>query len=107
MLKEEKILKDKFGTANHFTVPEGYFDSFAEKLMESLPAPEPQVIEMQAASWWSRLPLRKIAVAASVVAVVGFGSLFFTHQQASQQQRWRMSIWWSVCQAMMRTDRLT
>ena len=38
MLKEEKILKDKFGTANHFTVPEGYFDSFAEKLMESLPA---------------------------------------------------------------------
>ena len=65
MLKEEKILKDKFGTANHFTVPEGYFDSFAEKLMESLPAPEPQ--------------------AASVVAVVGFGSLFFTHQQASQQ----------------------
>ena len=35
MLKEEKILKDKLGTANHFTVPEGYFDSFAEKLMES------------------------------------------------------------------------
>ena len=56
MLKEEKILKDKFGTA-----------------------------KMRAASWWSRLPLRKIAVAASVVAVVGFGSLFFTHQQASQQ----------------------
>ena len=74
MLKEEKILKDKFGTANHFTVPEGY-----------LPAPEPQVIEMRAASWWSRLPLRKIAVAASVAAVVGLGSLFFTHQQASQQ----------------------
>lgn len=85
MLKEEKILKDKFGTANHFTVPEGYFDSFAEKLMESLPAPEPQVIEMRAASWWSRLPLRKIGVAASVAAVVGLGSLFFTHQQASQQ----------------------
>ena len=36
MLKEEKILKDKFGTANHFTVPEGYFESFAEKLVVSL-----------------------------------------------------------------------
>lgn len=107
MLKEEKILKDKFGTANHFTVPEGYFDSFAEKLMESLPAPEPQVIEMRAASWWSRLPLRKIAVAASVVAVVGFGCCSLLISKLVSSQRWRMSIWWSVCQAMMRTDRLT
>lgn len=85
MLKEEKILRTKFGTDNHFSVPEGYFDSFAEKLMDRIPAPEPRVIEMHAASWWSRLPMRKIAVAASVVAVIGCGSLFFAHQQVGTQ----------------------
>lgn len=85
MLKEEKILKEKFGTVNHFTVPEGYFDSFADKLMESLPATEPQVIEMRAASWWSRLPMRKIAVAASVAVGIGLSSLFFIRQQISHQ----------------------
>ena len=28
MKKEEKILIDKFGKANHFSVPEGYFEFF-------------------------------------------------------------------------------
>lgn len=82
MMKEEKILRDKFGKANHFTVPEGYFDSFADKLMEQLPEPEARVIEMHAESWLHRMPLRKIAAAVGVVVVLGAGSLFFVHRQS-------------------------
>lgn len=82
MMKEEKILSDKFGKENHFSVPEGYFDSFADKLMEQLPEPEARVIEMYAESWLHRLPMRKIAAAVGVVVVLGSGSLFFAHQQS-------------------------
>lgn len=83
MMKEEKILSDKFGKGNHFSVPEGYFDSFADKLMEQLPEPEARVIEMHAESWLHRLPLRKIAAVVGVAVVLGGGSLFFAHQQSS------------------------
>lgn len=74
MMKEENILKEKFGKANPFTVPEGYFDSFADKLMEQLPEPEARIIEMHAESWWHKLPLRKIAAVAAVTAIVGSGT---------------------------------
>ena len=80
-MKEEKILKEKFGKANPFTVPEGYFDSFADKLMGQLPEPEARIIEMHAESWWHKMPLRKIAAAAAVVAVVGGGAFFAIHSE--------------------------
>ncbi|MDE6427459.1 MAG: hypothetical protein K2K59_00720 [Muribaculaceae bacterium] len=35
------------------TVPEGYFDSFAERMMAQLPADEPQVVELPRRSLWS------------------------------------------------------
>lgn len=73
-MKEENILKEKFGKVNPFTVPEGYFDSFADKLMEQLPEPEARIIEMHAESWWHKLPLRKIAAVAAVAAIVGSGA---------------------------------
>lgn len=34
------------------TVPEGYFESFAEKMMERIPADEPRVVEMPRRSFW-------------------------------------------------------
>lgn len=87
MMKEEKILKEKFGTANHFTVPDGYFDSFASQLMEQLPeSHEHHVIEMHAPSLWSRLPLRKIAAAIGVAVVLGGSSLYIVHQQSSGRE---------------------
>lgn len=86
MMKEEKILKEKFGTANHFAVPDGYFDSFADQLMEQLPeSREHQVIEMRAQTWWNRLPLRKVAAAVGVAIVLGSSSLYVVHQQASSK----------------------
>ena len=81
MMKEEKILKEKFGKANPFTVPEGYFDSFADKLMGQLPEPEARIIEMHAESWWHKMPLRKIAAAAAVAVVMGCGAFLAIHNE--------------------------
>ena len=83
MMKEEKILNMKFGKENHFTVPEGYFDSFAEKMMEQLPhvdGMEARVIDMKPKALWHRLPLRKLAAAIAVVMLMGTGCLIYTNQ---------------------------
>ena len=69
MKKEEKILIDKFGKANHFSVPEGYFESFTDQMMDLLPESEARVIEMRPATWWNRLPIKKVAAAVGAVLV--------------------------------------
>lgn len=76
MKKEEKILIDKFGKANHFSVPEGYFESFTNQMMDLLPESEARVIEMRPATWWNRLPIKKVAAAIGAVLVIGAGSLW-------------------------------
>lgn len=78
MMKEENILNEKFGKANHFTVPGGYFDSFADKLMEQLPEEDTHIIDMRTEAWWHRLPLHKIAAVVGVAVVMGGGVLGFT-----------------------------
>lgn len=40
MVKEERYIRNKFGRENKFRVPEGYFDSFATRLMDKLPERE-------------------------------------------------------------------
>ena len=46
-MKEDKDLLSKYGRKNPFTVPEGYFQDFNERLMEQLPEkevmPEPEI----------------------------------------------------------------
>lgn len=85
MRKEEKILKDKFGKANPFTVPEGYFESFTAQMTEQLPETEARVINMHEQPLWHRLPLRKIAAAVGIAFIIGGGALWFdrTHSQES------------------------
>ncbi len=41
-MKEENELRKKYGNQNPFTVPEGYFENFAQKVMEQLPEKESQ-----------------------------------------------------------------
>lgn len=36
-MKEDKILKEKFGCERHFSVPDNYFDNFTDTLMKELP----------------------------------------------------------------------
>lgn len=53
MMKEEKNLLEKCGKKNPFTVPEGYFESFTDKLMEQLPEKESQ--EVPETGMWQRI----------------------------------------------------
>ena len=46
-MNNEKDIKQRFGTANHFTVPEGYFDNFASQMMSRLPEREARVVEIK------------------------------------------------------------
>lgn len=77
MMKEEQILRERFGVENHFTVPDGYFDTFADQLMQQLPEREVPLVRL---SPWRRLPLRRIAAAAAVVACMAMGALYVTQR---------------------------
>lgn len=86
MKKEEKILIDKFGNTNHFSVPEGYFESFTDQMMDLLPESEARVIEMRPATWWNRLPIKKLAAAVGAVLVIGAGSLWMGNHDHSGKE---------------------
>lgn len=88
MMNEEKKINDIFGKENHFKVPEGYFDNFAEQMMAKIPEQEidtPEVTDKNRQenkakfvhlSLWRRLPLRKIAAVLAVTAMLGGGVLY-------------------------------
>mgnify|MGYP005751196047 FL=1 len=78
MIAEEKYLEDKYGKKQPFKVPNGYFDSFAESLMDKLPEQQP-VMTPHISMWrkWRKLRLT-VAVAASVCAVM-FSVMTFMH----------------------------
>lgn len=71
---------------NHFTVPDGYFDSFAERLMEQLPESDTRVIKMRPERLWHRLPIRRIAAVVGVVAVLIGGGVFYAGQSSKSQK---------------------
>jgi len=74
MSKEEKYLIENFGKQNHFRVPEGYFDDFADKLIASLPEHEQQakVVTMKP----RRKFVRWAVAAALAVLIAGVGVQF-------------------------------
>lgn len=39
-MRQDDFLREKFGSANHFRVPENYFDDFAARLMGRIPQAE-------------------------------------------------------------------
>ena len=59
-MNEEKYIEEQVGRRNPFTVPEGYFDTFADQLMASLPERQPRTKYV-----WLR-PLRYAAPLMSV-----------------------------------------
>ena len=59
-MNEEKYIEEQVGRRNPFTVPEGYFDTFADQLMASLPERQPRAKQV-----W----LRPLRYAAAVVCV--------------------------------------
>ena len=96
MMNEEKKINDIFGKENHFKVPEGYFDNFAEQMMAKIPMQEfdsPEETDKNRQenkakfvhlSLWRRLPLRKIAAVLAVTAMLG-GGVLYQLQQAEKK----------------------
>ena len=65
-MNEEKYIEEQVGRRNPFTVPEGYFDTFADQLMASLPERQPRTKYV-----W----LRPLRYAAAVVCVLAIGAM--------------------------------
>lgn len=96
MINEEKIINETFGKEKPFRVPDGYFDNLADQIMAKIPmqeieplAPsgeslaEPKVMADEQAvakqvdlRFWHRLPVRKIAAAVALAAMLGGGVLY-------------------------------
>lgn len=80
MTREENILKERVGKQNPFKVPDGYFEHLTERIMENLPEQEVPVIDIRSRqTLWQKMPLRKIAAAIAVAALLG-GGTFWTLQ---------------------------
>ncbi len=96
MMNEEKKINDIFGKDNHFKVPEGYFDNFAEQMMAKIPMQEfdsPEETDKDCQenkakfvylSLWRHLPLRKIAAVLAMTAMLG-GGVLYQLQQAEKK----------------------
>lgn len=54
-MKDERELKDKCGKERPFTVPEGYFEQFHDKLMSSLPETEPAATQAAPVTLMTRI----------------------------------------------------
>lgn len=93
MIKEEQILKSRYGTQSSFRVPEGYFDELASRVMASVPESQP-ALDMQSESAsqgarivpkWRRAVVRKVAVIAGVVLLLGGASIGIGTSLSSRQ----------------------
>lgn len=93
MIKEEQILKSRYGTQSSFRVPEGYFDELASRVMASVLESQP-ALDMQSESasqgarfvpMWRRAVVRKVAVIAGVVLLLGGASIGIGTSLSSRQ----------------------
>lgn len=93
MIKEEQILKSRYGTQSPFRVPEGYFDELASRVMASVPESQP-ALDMQSESasqgarivpMWRRAVVSKVAVIAGVVLLLGGASIGIGTSLSSRQ----------------------
>ena len=65
-MNEEKYIEEQVGRRNAFTVPEGYFETFTDQLMASLPERQQHAKQV-----W----LRPLRYAAAVVCVCAMGAM--------------------------------
>ncbi len=80
MIKEEQILMEKFGRGKSFRVPEGYFDTVASRVMQSIPETSGMRVAMtenvrqqtaaDRAPLSRRLVVWRVAAAIALVAVL-------------------------------------
>lgn len=78
MINEEEILKEKLGNRNPFTVPEGYFDHLADRVMQQLPAERKPAVVRSIMPW---------LYAVACVAILIMSVLFVSHQSNLPSQQ--------------------
>lgn len=76
-MNEEKYIQEKVGSRNPFVVPEGYFETFADQLMASLPERQPRA---------NRVWLRPLRYAAAVVCLFVMGAMAWFAFSPDKQQ---------------------
>ncbi|MBR2101502.1 MAG: hypothetical protein IJ928_01990 [Prevotella sp.] len=81
-MNEDDKLKERFGNANHFSVPDKFFDNFAEQFMQQLPAQEVQIRHVKPAAW--RRLLKPVAVAAGLMLVAALTTTLFWNKDAQE-----------------------
>lgn len=87
MEKEEKIIRQFDNGRNPFSTPEGYFESFTDRLMkriadEQLAQVEPERVKVVPLSPWRRM-MKYAAAVAVMAAAVGGGSLLYDRADTS------------------------
>lgn len=84
MLNEEKYIRERFGKENHFRVPEGYFDGFADRMRDRIQddssvSVKPRIFMMRS--------LRPLLSAACVCMAIMGGIVYFTKTGLSDNVR--------------------
>ena len=78
MNSEEQVLREKMGSRNPFTVPEGYFDQLANDVIQQLPERRQKSRIVALRPW--------LYAAASVVVAVVMAISFLFNQKDTQEQ---------------------
>lgn len=89
-MKEDTNLKNRFGSDNHFTVPEDYFKNLVPTIMEQLPEVEvkttPPIRLWDRVKPWLYMAAMFGGLLFTIRSVVGFGSTNGTSEQLIDEQ---------------------
>ena len=105
MDKEADILKKRFGQVQPFRVPNGYFDDFASKMMESIPSDDVKIVKMPSRKWYQLRPIA-IAAASISVAIITITAYFYSsdalvpHKDLAQTEERLSSSYSAIDQAV-------
>lgn len=83
-MNEEKKILEQFGKDNHFTVPEGYFDTLTSRIMSNIPAEETKVVSIGKAHKTGWLRWTGLAAACMAGAIIGINT--FNHTESTNEQ---------------------
>ncbi len=89
MEKEEKYIEATFGRKAPFKVPEGYFDDFASRMMDQLPAHSQTAVvcELKPSMWKRCRKAVAVAAASVVMGVMAVGAYMqHGHHAAPDEQ---------------------